>query len=89
MKTILESIASSFSIEFENEKLHKHEILAVKNLVEVAKERIWVADHTDASEYNSLKFDEFLSIEQVNVIKQSITVLENLLKKRSETNEIN
>lgn len=89
MKTILESIASSFSIEFENEKLHKHEILAVKNLVEVAKERIWIADHADASEFDSFNFDEQLSIDEVNVIKQSITVLENLLKKRSKTNEIN
>ena len=66
-----------------------HEILAVKNLVEVAKERIWIADHTDAAEFDSFNFDEQLSIDEVNVIKQSITVLENLLKKRSETNEIN
>lgn len=79
MKTILESIASSFSSN--DDKMHKHELLAIKNLVEVAKERIWVADQIDATEYNTFNFDEDLTLDQVNVIKQSIRVLENLLEK--------
>jgi hypothetical protein len=79
MKTILESIASSFSSN--DGKIHRHELLAIKNLVEVAKERIWVADQIDATEYNTINFDEELTFDQVNVIKQSIRVLENLLEK--------
>ena len=79
MKTLLESITSSFITI--DEKLHKHEALAIKNLVEVAKERIWIADQLDATEYDTIKFDEHLSTEEVHVIKQSIRVLENLLSK--------
>tara|TARA_B100002019_G_scaffold259009_1_gene244076 strand:- start:769 stop:1017 length:249 start_codon:yes stop_codon:yes gene_type:complete len=79
MKTILESITSSL-ITIDG-KLHKHETLAIKNLVEVAKERIWIADQLDATEYDTIKFNEHLSVDEVHVIKQSIRVLENLLSK--------
>lgn len=79
MKTILESIASTFISN--DDKLHKHELLAMKNLVEVAKERIWVADNLDATEFDTIKFDENLSVDQVQVIKQSIRVLQNFIDK--------
>ena len=83
MKTFLESLASSFNCN--NDKLHKHEILAIKNLVSVAKERIWIADRLDATEYDSINFDENLSVEETKVIKQSIRVLENLIESKTET----
>ena len=49
--------------------------------MEVAKERIWIADQLDATEYDTIKFNEHLSVDEVHVIKQSIRVLENLLSK--------
>ena len=42
--------------------------------------RIWIADQLDASEYDTIKFNEHLSVDEVHVIKQSIRVLENLPK---------
>lgn len=80
--SIIKSVVSSFTCN--DNKLKKHQILAVRNLVSVAKERIWVADRLDATEYDSINFNEQLSPDEVNLIKQSIRVLENLLETTEE-----
>lgn len=80
--SIIKSFVASFTCN--DNKLKKHQILAVRNLVSVAKERIWVSDRLDATEYDSINFNEQLAPDEVNLIKQSIRVLENLLETTEE-----
>ena len=79
MNSLFESFTSKFICQ--PEKIHKHQLLAIKNLISVAKERIWIADRLDATEYDSINFNENLSPDEVQVIKQSIKVLEKLVTK--------
>jgi hypothetical protein len=74
-------IFSSFSSD--NEKtITTHEETALKNLIAVAKERIWLADPIHANEYDTFNFEEEISSETIEKIKKSIKISESLLENR-------
>ena len=60
----------------EDPKLSKMEEAALKNIISVAKERIWLDDPLNSQEYDSDNFDEKLGSESVENIKRSISVAE-------------
>lgn len=54
---------------------------ALKNIIVVAKERVWLNDPLNCREYESENFDEDLSLDGVEKIKKSISIAENYLLK--------
>ena len=60
----------------EDPKLSKMEEAALKNIISVAKERIWLDDPLNSQEYDSDNFDEKLGLDSVENIKRSISVAE-------------
>ena len=68
---------------------HTEEI-ALKNIIEVAKERIWLADPNSAMEYNNYhgeKFTSELDTETIERIKSSIKSMDSYLLKNSSKNK--
>ena len=86
MKIITE-IQRCFVKSFTNEKdkLKYNEETALRNLVSIAKERIWLADPIYANRFNTDDFDEDITQDVVNKIGQSIEIVENYIEKNSET----
>jgi len=63
-----------------------NEEVALKNIIEVAKERVWLADPTTAMEYNDYHQDAFsedLTTETIDRIKSSIKLMDSYLLKNS------
>ena len=85
MKSILDSLTDIFT-PTDNTKIMKHEIVALSNVISVAKERLWIADSLEAIEYDSDNFSEDVTlIDTIRNIKQSIMVMEKFLEKHRET----
>ena len=68
----------------EDSKIMKHEIVAMSNVVSVAKERIWLTDSLEAMDYDTNNFCEEVPIETIKTIKQSIMVMEKFLDKHKQ-----
>ena len=83
MKIITE-IQRCFVKSFTNEKdkLKYNEETALRNLVSIAKERIWLADPIYANRFNTDDFDEDITQDVVNKIGQSIEIVENYIEKK-------
>jgi hypothetical protein len=67
-------------------ELGVNEEVALKNIIEVAKERVWLADPTSAIEYNDYhqgSFSADLTTETVDRIKSSIKLMDSYLLKNS------
>lgn len=67
-------------------ELKVNEAVALKNIIEVAKERVWLADPSRATEYNDYYQDAFteeLSIETIDRIKSSIKLMDSYLLTKS------
>lgn len=71
----------------EDPKLNRIEASAIKNIISVAKERIWLDDPINAQEYNSDNFEEGLGLDSVDNIKKSISVAEQYISKYKEVSE--
>ena len=84
MKSILDSLTDIFT-PTDNTKIMKHEIVALSNVISVAKERLWIADSLEAIEYDSDNFSEDVPVDTIRNIKQSIMVMEKFLEKHRET----
>ena len=83
---IMNEIQRSFVKSFTNEKekLKYNEEIALRNLVSIAKERIWLADPIYANKFNTDDFDEDITNDVVNKICQSIEIVEDYIEKNSE-----
>jgi hypothetical protein len=82
MKGIINSISDM--LVSEDSKIMKHEIVAMSNVVSVAKERIWIADSMEALDYDTNNFSEEVPVETIKTIKQSIMVIEKFLDKHKQ-----
>lgn len=71
----------------EHPKLSKIEEAALKNIISVAKERIWLDDPINTQEYNSENFEESLGIDAIKNIKKSISVAEAYICEYKEPDE--
>lgn len=74
------NLLNSFTSD-DGKTITTHEETALKNLVAVAKERIWLADPIYANEYDTFNFDEEISSETIEKIKKSVKIAESLLEK--------
>lgn len=74
------NLLNSFTSD-DGKTINVHEETAIKNLVAVAKERIWLADPIHADEYDTFNFDEEISSETIEKIKKSVKIAESLLEK--------
>ena len=66
--------------------LAQTEEVALKNIIEVAKERVWLADANSAEEYNNYHGEAFsveLDMETIGRIKSSINLMDSYLLKNS------
>ena len=61
----------------------ERELKALKNLVYVAKERVWLADEPKKREY-STSFSDALDDDQKATVMESAKVVEQLLKRETE-----
>ena len=61
----------------------ERELQALKNLVHVARERVWLADDHTQREY-STSFSDVLDDDQKRLITESAKVVEDLLKMETE-----
>ena len=86
ISNIKDTLVSSFKVQPSTDKLTIADEIALKNIIEIAKERIWLYDPIDTVEYDDDLFDEHLSSETIKRIKSSINVMEMYLTKNS-TNE--
>ena len=75
-------LSESFTSEDDNKLTTAHEV-ALKNIIEIAKERIWLADPINTTEFDIDAFDEYLSDETIKRIKSSIKLMENYLANNS------
>ena len=69
------------SFKTEESVITINEETALKNLVAVAKERVWMADPIHASDYETLNFETDISTDSVEKIKQSVSIAEQFLEK--------
>ena len=70
--------------------LEPTEEVALKNIIEVAKERIWLADPNSAMEYNNYhgeKFTSELDAETIERVKSSIKLMDSYLLNNSSKNK--
>lgn len=80
LPNILNYLKGSFKLP-EEPKLTTIEETALKNIISVAKERIWLHDPINCHEYDSDKFEEELTLDSVDNIKKSVIIAETLLSK--------
>jgi hypothetical protein len=83
INNIKDTLVGSFKVQPSTATLTIADEVALKNIIEIAKERIWLADPIDTLEYDNDLFDDHLSAETVKRIKSSINVLEAYLLKNS------
>tara|TARA_B100002019_G_scaffold19300_1_gene14889 strand:- start:1105 stop:1362 length:258 start_codon:yes stop_codon:yes gene_type:complete len=69
------------SFKTEESVITINEETALKNLIAVAKERVWMADPIHASDYETLNFETDISTDSVEKIKQSVSIAEQFLEK--------
>ena len=61
----------------------ERDLQALKNLVHVARERVWLADEPKQREY-STTFTDILEDREKTIITESAVVVEELLKRETE-----
>ena len=83
INNIRDTLAESFRIKTNIDELAIADEVALKNIIELAKERIWLADPINAMEYDDVSFEEHLSAETVDRIKTSIKRMETYLTNNS------
>lgn len=79
----MKRLLSGSDVSHEHEKLTPQDQVALKNIIQIAKERIWIADPINASEYDDDYFDEYLSEDTLKKMKCSINLMEAYLLKNS------
>jgi hypothetical protein len=76
------TIKDMFTIEtYEQYKLDNTELTALKNLIVLARERLWLADAYPSRPPMSLEFDEELADDQINTCRESIDVLNRAISR--------
>ena len=80
---IKDTLVGSFKVQSATTELTIADEIALKNIIEIAKERIWLADPINTVEYDDDLFDDHLSAETIKRIKSSINVMETYLLKNS------
>jgi hypothetical protein len=83
ISNIKDTLVGSFKVQPATTELTIADEVALKNIIEIAKERIWLADPIDTLEYDNDLFDDHLSAETIKRIKSSINVMEAYLLKNS------
>ena len=83
LNTLLSYLKKSFKLP-KDPKLTRMEASAIKNIISVAKERIWLDDPINAQEYNSDNFEESLGMDSVDNIKKSISIAEQYILKYTD-----
>ncbi|RPG63830.1 MAG: hypothetical protein CBC02_009770 [Flavobacteriaceae bacterium TMED42] len=83
ISNIKDTLVGSFTMQPATPELTIADEVALKNIIEIAKERIWLADPINTVEYDDDKFDDHLSAETIKRIKSSINVMETYLLKNS------
>lgn len=83
ISNIKDTLVSSFKVKPISSGLTIADEIALKNIIEIAKERIWLADPINTIEYDDDLFDDHLSTETVKRIKSSINVMETYLTENS------
>ena len=77
INNIKDTLVGSFKVQPSSVELTIADEVALKNIIEIAKERIWLADPIDTLEYDNDLFDDHLSAETIKRIKSSINVMGN------------
>ena len=80
---IKDTLVGSFTIQSAKPELTIADEVALKNIIEIAKERIWLADPINTIEYDNDLFDDHLSAETIKRIKSSVNAMETNLTKNS------
>ena len=83
ISNIKDTLVGSFTIQPATPELTIADEVALKNIIEIAKERIWLADPINTIEYDNDLFDDHLSTETIKRIKSSINAMETYLTKNS------
>ena len=83
ISNIKDTLVGSFTIQPATPELTIADEIALKNIIEIAKERIWLDDPINTLEYDNDLFDDHLSAETIKRIKSSINVMETYLLKNS------
>lgn len=83
INNIKDTLVGSFKVQPASVELTISDEIALKNIIEIAKERIWLADPINTIEYDDDLFDDHLSAETIKRIKSSINVMETYLLKNS------
>jgi len=70
------TIKDIFTVEtFEQFKLSEQELIALKNVIELAKERLWMADSYPKRPEPSFEFDEDISNHDIDTCRKSIELV--------------
>ena len=83
INSIKDTLVGSFKVQPSTAELTIADEVALKNIIEIAKERIWLADPIDTLEYDNDLFDDHLSAQTIKRINSSINVMETYLTKNS------
>jgi hypothetical protein len=77
-------LSEYFVIEtFEKLKLSKRELSAVKNLIALARERLWLAESHPKSPGLHAEFDELITKADIDTCKNSISIAKAVLTRYS------
>lgn len=76
-------MADAITFPAEEASLTLSEKIALKNIIEVAKERLWLHDSFSAVDYDYSNFDSDLDDNSVASIKNSIKLMETYLLENS------
>lgn len=64
----------------------ERELKALKNVIHVARERAWLADDPRGREYSTV-FSDVMSDEERNIVNESASVVEELLKREEDISQ--
>tara|TARA_B100000282_G_C31397200_1_gene338416 strand:- start:171 stop:440 length:270 start_codon:yes stop_codon:yes gene_type:complete len=76
-------VAGAITFPVEEGNLTLSEKIAIKNIIEVAKERLWLHDSFSAIDYDYSNFDTDLDDSTISSIKNSIKLMEAYLSRNS------
>tara|TARA_B100001093_G_C26038876_1_gene681352 strand:- start:140 stop:409 length:270 start_codon:yes stop_codon:yes gene_type:complete len=76
-------MAEAITIPSDERSLTLSEKIALKNIIEIAKERLWLHDSFSAVDYDYSKFETDLDDTTIDSIKNSIKLMETYLLKNS------
>jgi len=70
------TIKDLFTVEtFEKYKLSERELTALKNVIELAKERLWIADSYPKRPEPSFEFEEDLDDQEIQTCRESVDII--------------